>query len=83
MKYILSITFFMAADLLLAQFTPQSAALGETTTAMQAISIGNVLANADIRSRLHINNFYCSAPTSATFNGFLFRSDGDQSVENR
>ena len=66
-----------------AQFQLQASNLGETTTTQQAISVGSVAANADIKARLHVNNFFCNTPASPTFNGLLFRTDGDQAVNNR
>jgi len=65
-----------------AQFQLQGFNLGETTTNMRAIHIGNVAADAQIAARLHVNNFACSLPAGA-LNGFLFRTDGDRTVENR
>jgi len=54
---------------------------GSTTTPMQKIGVGNFPANGDVLAKLHLNQFRLNA--NAATNGFLFRTDGDQSVVNR
>lgn len=66
-----------------AQFTPYGVGtLGRTITTVQAVGIGNFPTVADLRARLHVSNFYCSLPGSATLNGRLFRTDGNSAVNN-
>jgi hypothetical protein len=66
-----------------AQFQFQGANLGETTSPIQSIGIGDFGGVGDFQARLHVNNFFCNTPASGTFNGFLFRTDGDDDVDNR
>jgi len=66
-----------------AQWLTQGANFGETQTDIRSIGIGNFTNNTDFQSRLHVNNFFCNSPTSATFNGKLFRTDGDRKVINQ
>jgi hypothetical protein len=65
------------------QFQVQTLNFGETTSQIRAIGIGSFTNDADFQSRLHVNNFFCNSPTSATFNGKLFRTDGDRKVINQ
>jgi hypothetical protein len=83
MKNLLCLLFIFIGNLGRSQFQLQGVNLGETTTQMNAISIGNVASNGAIQSRLHVNNFGCFDPPSATFNGKLFRTDGDRKVINQ
>lgn len=48
---------------------------------MQKIGIGSFPTNASVQAKLHINQFLLAA--NAPTNGFLFRTDGDQSVVNQ
>ncbi len=47
-----------------------------------AVGIGNFPTTPSVESRLHVNNFLLGAPTGP-LNGFLFRTDGDQSTVNQ
>jgi hypothetical protein len=83
MKNLFCLLFILICNYGISQFQLQGVNLGETTTQMNAISIGNVTSNGAIQSRLHVNNFGCFDPSSATFNGKLFRTDGDRKVVNQ
>lgn len=83
MKYKLFVLLMLMSTLSKGQWQLEGINRGETTTAMQSIGIGNFGVAADFQSRLHINNFFCNDPSSATFNGKLFRTDGDSKVINQ
>ncbi len=53
---------------------------GRTNATVPSIGIGTFTAAPS--SRLHVNNFLCNTP-SGGLNGLLFRTDGDQLVDNR
>jgi prefoldin subunit 5 len=53
-----------------------------TTAGNTSVGIGNFPTTPSVQSRLHVNNFLLGAPAGA-LNGFLFRTDGDQSVVNQ
>ncbi len=57
-------------------------ASGRTNATVPSIGIGLFPNQASILSRLHVNNFLCNTPTGS-LNGFLFRTDGNQTVDNR
>ena len=68
-----------------AQFNTFSAgAFGQTTGAIRGIGIGNFSGGgaSSTNARFHVNNFYCNQP-NGTLNGFLFRTDGNNNVENK
>jgi hypothetical protein len=54
---------------------------GSTNPPIQGIGIGNFPFLNPPNSRLHINNFVCNQPNGA-LNGLLFRSDGNNGVDN-
>jgi Chaperone of endosialidase len=83
MKYKFFVLLMLLSTLSKGQWQLEGFNRGETTTAMQSIGIGNFGVAADFQSRLHVNNFFCNSPTSATFNGKLFRTDGDRKVINQ
>ena len=82
MRNLIIVIFCSLSLRFVAQVQMQGTNLGETTTAIRALSIGSVSVDSDIDARLHINNFFCNTPGGG-LNGFLFRSDGDQEVDNR
>lgn len=54
-----------------------------TNSGMGAVGVGAFgVPNPAPQSRLHVSNFYCFQPTSS-LNGFLFRTDGLRSVQNK
>ena len=57
-------------------------ASGRTTNTVPSIGIGFFPSQASILARLEVNNFLCTTP-SGSLNGLLFRTDGDQAVDNR
>lgn len=54
----------------------------ETSSSIGRIGIGDYAALGDINARLHINNYLLFQP-AGSLNGLLFRTDGDQSIDNR
>jgi hypothetical protein len=83
MKNRILLVLILLSNLGNAQWQLQSANLDETTSQIQSIGIGNFSGPTDFQSRLHVNNFFCNDPSSATFNGKLFRTDGDRKVINQ
>ena len=60
-----------------------NSAVFDPASTLSATGIGNFsTAGLDPSARLHVNNFYCTSPTSG-LNGLLFRTDGDSTVLNR
>ncbi len=54
---------------------------GRTSPPIQKIGIGNFFINGNVQSKFHISNFLL-AP-DVTTDGFLFRTDGNQNVNNQ
>jgi len=53
---------------------------GKTNATVPSIGIGNFAVAPT--SRLHVNNFLCAQPIGS-LNGFLFKTDGNETVDNR
>jgi hypothetical protein len=56
--------------------------IGRTLPPFVGIGIGQFPTVPSLNARLHVNNFLLGAP-NGPLNGFLFRTDGDQSVVNQ
>ena len=82
-KWIVALALVFQTYFVNAQFNQTTIAgtnLGRTNANIATIGIGNFTVVPS--ARLHVNNFYCSQP-NGTLNGFLFRTDGNNNVENK